>query len=52
MPRLIAYKKGDIEAPGCGVCPYCRSKKKARVIEFDEVGFSNKELAAINGKAF
>ena len=52
MPRLIAYKKGDIEAPGCGVCPYCRSKKKARVIEFDEVGFSNKELAAINGRAF
>lgn len=52
MPRILAYKRGDLEAPGCGVCPYCRGKKKARVIEFDEVGFSNKELAAMNGKAF
>lgn len=52
MPRIIAYKTGKIEAPGCGVCDYCRGKKKARIIEFDEVGFSNKELAAMNGKAF
>lgn len=52
MPRILAYKSGELEAPGCGVCPYCRSIKKARVIEFDEVGFSNKELAAMSGKAF
>lgn len=52
MPRILAYKSGELEAPGCGVCPYCRGIKKAKVIEFDEVGFSNKELAAMNGKAF
>lgn len=52
MPRILAYKSGELKAPGCGVCPYCRSIKKARVIEFDEVGFSNKELAAMSGKAF
>lgn len=52
MPRILAYKRGELEAPGCGVCPYCRGIKKAKVIEFDEVGFSNKELAAIHGKAF
>lgn len=52
MPRIIAYKKGELEAPGCGVCPYCRGKKKARVIDFEQVGFSNKELAAMEGKAF
>lgn len=52
MPRIIAYKKGELEAPGCGCCAYCRGKKKARVIEFDHVGFSNKELAAMEGKSF
>lgn len=52
MPRILAYKSGELEAPGCGVCPYCRGKKKARVIDFEQVGFSNKELAAMNGKAF
>lgn len=52
MPRIIAYKRGEIEAPGCGVCDYCRGIKKAKVIEFDEVGFSEKELAAMKGRAF
>lgn len=52
MPRILAYKRGELEAPGCGVCPYCRGKKKASVIDFEMVGFSNKELAAMNGKSF
>lgn len=52
MPRVLAYKRGDLKAPGCGVCPYCRSKKKASVIDFEMVGFSNKDLAAMEGKAF
>ena len=52
MPRILAYKSGELEAPGCGVCPYCRGKKKARVIDFEQVGFSNKELAAMEGRAF
>lgn len=52
MPRILAYKSGELKAPGCGTCPYCRAKKKASVIDFEMVGFSNKELAAIEGKAF
>lgn len=52
MPRVLAYKSGELPAPGCGVCPYCRSKKKATVIDFEMVGFSNKDLAAMNGKPF
>lgn len=52
MPRILAYKRGELEAPGCGVCPYCRGKKKADVIDFEMVGYNNKELAAMEGKAF
>ena len=52
MPRILAYKSGKLEAPGCGTCAYCRGKKKASVIDFELVGFSNKELAAMNGKTF
>ena len=53
MPRILAYKSGELEAPGCGVCPYCRGKKVVKgPIEFDAVGFSNKELAAMEGKTW
>lgn len=53
MPRILAYKSGELEAPGCGVCPYCRSKKKLKApIDFTQVGFSNKELAAMEGRMF
>lgn len=53
MPRLIAYKSGELEAPGCGACPYCRSVKKLTApIDFELVGFSNKELALMQGKIF
>lgn len=53
MPRILAYKRGEIEAPGCGVCAYCRSRKKITTpIEFDAVGFSNRELALMEGKIF
>lgn len=53
MPRLIAYKNEEVEAPGCGVCPYCRSVKKLTgPISFEDVGFSNKELALMQGKIF
>ena len=53
MPKFIAYKSGDLEPPRCGVCPYCRSTKKLTApIDFDLVGFSNKELALMEGKIF
>lgn len=53
MPRLIAYKSGELEAPGCGVCAYCKQNKKLKTpTEFDMVGFSNKELALMEGKIF
>ena len=53
MPRILAYKRGELEAPGCGVCPYCRGKKVVKgPIDFEMVGFSNKQLAAMEGKAF
>ena len=53
MPRLIAYKNGELEAPRCGVCAYCRRTKKLTApIDFEQVGFSNKELALMEGKIF
>lgn len=53
MPRILAYKSGELEAPRCGVCPYCRSTKKLTApIDFESVGFSNKELALMEGKIF
>ena len=53
MPRILAYKRGEVEAPGCGVCPYCRSKKViTKPVEFDVVGFSNRELAEMEGRMF
>lgn len=53
MPRLIAYKSGELEAPRCGTCAYCRRTKKLKApISFENVGFSNKELALLEGKIF
>ena len=53
MPKFIAYKNGEIEAPGCGACPYCRSVKKlTEPIDFELVGFNNKELALMRGENF
>ena len=53
MPRLIAYKSGELEAPRCGGCAYCRRTKKLKApISFENVGFSNKELALMEGKIF
>ena len=53
MPRLIAYKSGELEAPGCGVCAYCKQNKKLKApTEFEYVGFSNKDLALMEGKIF
>lgn len=53
MPRILAYKRGELKAPGCGVCPYCRGKKIVTgPIDFELVGYSNKELALMEGKAF
>lgn len=53
IPRILAYKSGELEAPGCGVCPYCRSVKKLTApIDFEMVGYSNKELALMEGKIF
>jgi hypothetical protein len=53
MPRLIAYKSGELEAPRCGTCAYCRATKKLTApIDFESVGFSNKELALMKGEIF
>ena len=53
ISRILAYKRGEIEPPRCGVCPYCRSTKILTTpIDFEIVGFSNKELALIEGKVF
>lgn len=53
MPKFIAYKNGELEAPGCGTCAYCRSVKKLTApIDFELVGFSNKELALIKGESW
>lgn len=53
MPRFIAYKSGELEAPRCEGCAYCRATKKLKgPISFEEVGFSAKELALMSGKIF
>lgn len=53
MPKFIAYKSGELEAPGCGTCAYCRSVKKLTApIDFELVGYNNKELALMKGKIF
>lgn len=53
MPKFIAYKNGELEAPRCGVCAYCRSTKKLTApISFEDVGFSNKDLALMRGENF
>lgn len=53
MPRFIAYKKGDLEAPGCGVCDYCKNIKKLKApIDFEMVGLSNKDIALMEGRIF
>lgn len=53
IPKILAYKSGELEPPGCGVCPYCRSVKKLTApIDYEMVGFSNKELALMEGKIF
>ncbi len=53
MPLFIAYKSGKVEAPGCGVCDYCKSVKKLKApIDFEMVGLSNKDIALMEGRIF
>ncbi len=53
MPRFIAYKSGELEAPRCEGCAYCRATKKLTgPIDFEQVGFSAKEIALMEGKIF
>lgn len=53
IPKILAYKSGELEAHGCGVCPYCRSVKKLTAPkDFELVGFSNKDIALMEGKIF
>lgn len=37
MPRFIAVKNGEVEPESCGVCPYCKSIKKARIRSYSEL---------------
>lgn len=51
MPRILQVKSGKAEAERCGVCEYCRQTKiLTKPIEFEDVGFSNKELKALRGE--
>ena len=53
MPRLIAYKSGELEAPRCGTCAYCRRTKKLKApISFENVGLNNRELALMKGEVW
>lgn len=36
LPHIVAVRNGEINPIGCGKCEYCRSKKKAKIITFDE----------------
>lgn len=50
VPRILELKSGRAEPERCGVCEYCRSTKKlSEPIEFEWVGLSNAERAAIFG---
>ncbi|MEG0898460.1 MAG: PD-(D/E)XK nuclease-like domain-containing protein [Oscillospiraceae bacterium] len=50
MPRVLAVKNGEVEPERCGVCEYCRMTKVLTApIEFEDVGFSNKDLKAMKG---
>lgn len=37
IPRFIAVKNGEVEPEHCGVCPYCKSVKKARIRNYNEL---------------
>lgn len=53
IPRILAYKNGELDAPRCGCCAYCRSTKKLTApIDFEMVGYSNKEIALMEGRIF
>lgn len=50
VPRILELKSGRAEPERCGVCEYCRATKKLKEpIEFEWVGLSNAERAAIFG---
>lgn len=50
VPRILELKSGRAEPERCGVCEYCRATKKLNEpIEFEWVGLSNAERAAIFG---
>lgn len=51
MPRILAVKSGNIQPERCEVCDYCKSTKKLTgFIEFEDVGFSTKELREMRGE--
>lgn len=51
LPRIMAIVNGEIQAEGCGQCDYCRSVKELKApVDFDEVGFSTRELKAMKGE--
>lgn len=51
LPRWAAIKRGEVEPDSCGVCPYCRQKKKLTApIPAGWLGFNNKELKYIKGE--
>lgn len=50
LPRIMAVKRGEVEARRCGTCDYCRATKKLKMpLDFELVGLSNAELVALMG---
>lgn len=50
LPRILAVKAGKTPPRRCGVCEYCRKTKKlVEPLDFELVGFSQKELDAMRG---
>lgn len=50
LPRVLAVKRGEVEAERCGVCPWCRiTKRLTAPIPADHLGFSNFERKMTGG---
>ena len=50
LPHILKVKNKEIEPERCGVCDYCKQTKVlTEPIDFDDVGFSAKELKAMKG---
>lgn len=50
LPHFLDVKASRVEPERCGICDYCKATKKLTgPIDFQEAGFSTKELNAMKG---